>query len=400
MAHRHLWITLFTWPGLAAPSRLREPAGSLIKPLLDGSAIVPPDFRGHTGGEVSERDDMAGNPWVPRGKLPVNEPEASRDGSPPRSGPPVGAGGRHVAITPSEPSEPSTAVTARCLDVITSAQPDAIASAHQDAQATMSAVATGATPVIPSDKSLVVNLHPSGQAAKRVPGKTAGTLHSGAVEGDRNAAKRRPGGAQPGHGGSSPGPETRLTTWHAADQQRVDSLVPHRRIPAWTEPVHPHLGGLPGELKDASWWWLGVHGGSGVSTLMRFLPGGADAHRWWPDPVFGGPHTVVLVCRTHLSGLDRARDAAMQWAASDVPTGLSLAGAVAVADAPGRLDRPQAEATRLLEAIVPRLWTVPWLDELRCLAPDENLPFPSTLLDLRTALEALHTPTATTAGQG
>jgi hypothetical protein len=157
---------------------------------------------------------------------------------------------------------------------------------------------------------------------------------------------------------------------------------------------------MTGETKRASWWWLGVHGGSGASTLTRFLPGGTDAHRWWPDPIFGGPSAVILVCRTHLFGLDRARDAATQWAASDVPEGLLLAGAVAVADAPGRLDRPQSEALRLLEGIVPRLWTVPWLDELRCLAPGENLPLPPALLDLRTDLEALRASTTTVAGQG
>lgn len=180
-----------------------------------------------------------------------------------------------------------------------------------------------------------------------------------------------------------------LVAWYASDRQRVDPLPDHRRIPVWTEPVHPHLGGGSGEVNRAGWWWLGVHGGSGVSSLMRFLPGGADAHRWWPDPAFGGPRAVVLVCRTHLSGLERARDAATQWAAADVPAGLLLAGAVAVADAPGRLDRPAAEALRMLEAVVPRLWSVPWLDDLRCLAPGQSLPLPPTLLTLRSDLTAL-----------
>jgi hypothetical protein len=127
---------------------------------------------------------------------------------------------------------------------------------------------------------------------------------------------------------------------------------------------------------------------------MRFLPGGADAHRWWPDPARGGPSAVILVCRTHLVGLERARDAAAQWTAADVPAGVRLAGAVAVADAPGRLDRIQTEALRMLDVVVPRLWSVPWLDDLRCLAFGEKLPLPPSLLPLMTDLETLRTQRA------
>lgn len=215
------------------------------------------------------------------------------------------------------------------------------------------------------------------------------------------------GGARPDHF-TDPVENRALVAWYASDRQHIDPLPDHRRIPVWTEPVHPHLGGKAGEVNRSGWWWLGVHGGSGVNSLMRFLPGGTDAHRWWPDPAFGGPRAVVLVCRTHLSGLERARDAATQWAAADVPAGLLLAGAVAVADAPGRLDRPAAEALRMLEAVVPRLWSVPWLDDLRCLAPGQSLPLPPALLALRSDLTVLGSgpgraqrPSATTgAGRG
>ena len=188
-----------------------------------------------------------------------------------------------------------------------------------------------------------------------------------------------------------------LMTWYASDRQHADPLPDHRRIPAWTEPVHPHLGGRSGDPNHVGWWWLGVHGGGGVSTLMRFLPGGADSHRWWPEPRFGGPRAVVLVCRTHLAGLERARDAATQWASADVPANLLLAGAVAVADAPGRLDRPAAEALRMLEGVVPRLWSVPWIEDLRCPAPEQSLPLPPALLTLRSDLTALHSARSSSA---
>jgi hypothetical protein len=171
----------------------------------------------------------------------------------------------------------------------------------------------------------------------------------------------------------------------------VDILPARRRVPVWPGPVRAHLGGRDPEVDLAAWWWLGVHGGSGASTLASFVPGGAEAHRWWPDPSFGGPSAVLLVCRTHLAGLEQARDAAGQWAASDVPAGLLLAGAVAVADAPGKVSRAQAEALRMLDGVVPRLWQVPWLDDLRCLPTGDSLPLPPALQPLRADLEALRT---------
>jgi hypothetical protein len=184
-----------------------------------------------------------------------------------------------------------------------------------------------------------------------------------------------------------------LIAWYATDRQRVDAVPENRRLPVWSGPVHPHLGGDDGPVDPAaSWWWLGVHGGAGVSTLAGHVPGGRHAHRYWPDPAHGGPRVVVLVCRTHLTGLERARDAARQWASADVPRGLLLGGAVAVADGPGRLGRPQSEALRLLAGVVPRLWPVPWLDEWRAVAEPPGGPVPPALRRLRADLDALRTP--------
>ena len=181
-----------------------------------------------------------------------------------------------------------------------------------------------------------------------------------------------------------------LIAWYATDRQRVEAVPPQRRLPIWSGPVRPHLGGTQEESpQTAAWWWLGVHGGSGVSTLAAFLPGGADAQRYWPDPAHGGPRAVVLVCRTHLVGLERARDAARQWASADVPAGLLLGGAVAVADAPGRLTRSQSEALRLLAGVVPRLWAVPWIEDLRAVAVPGRTPVPPALVKLGSDLEGL-----------
>jgi len=185
-------------------------------------------------------------------------------------------------------------------------------------------------------------------------------------------------------------PSPVLIAWYATDRQRVDPVPATRRLPVWPGPVRAHLGGADeDDLASATWWWLGVHGGAGVSTLAALLPGGAHAHRCWPDPAHGGPRAVVLVCRTHLAGLERARDAARQWASSDVPAGLLLGGAVAVADAPGRLPRPQSEALRLLAGVVPRLWTVPWIEDLRAVGSAGELPMPPALVGLAADLETL-----------
>lgn len=136
-----------------------------------------------------------------------------------------------------------------------------------------------------------------------------------------------------------------------------------------------------GEPTGAGWWWLGVHGGAGVTTLRVLVPGGLDAGRGWPDPAAGGPAAVVLVCRTHVVGLGGARDAVRQWAAGATAEGVLLAGLVAVADGPGRPARPQLELLRLLRGVVPRLWRVPWVEALRAV--------PAAELGLHPALAAL-----------
>ncbi|GAB7192815.1 hypothetical protein NUM3379_35240 [Kineococcus sp. NUM-3379] len=135
----------------------------------------------------------------------------------------------------------------------------------------------------------------------------------------------------------------------------------HRRLsPAGERPN----SALPQQEGAESWYWLGTHGGAGVSTLSALISGGRDAERRWPsDPA--GIGAVVLVCRTHASGLLRARQEVHRWASGDVTPGLLLAGVVAVADAPGRLPRPLTEGLRMLSGITPQVWQVPWLDHLR-----------------------------------
>ncbi|MFI6662838.1 DUF6668 family protein [Streptomyces sp. NPDC050523] len=110
------------------------------------------------------------------------------------------------------------------------------------------------------------------------------------------------------------------------------------------------------------WWWLGVHGGAGVSTLEEAVPGGRDAGRSWPVSRNSPP--VVLVARSTARGLRAAQNAAQQWA-SHMVTGVDLLGLVVVADAPGRRPRALRDLVQLVSGAVPRLWEMPWVEPWR-----------------------------------
>ncbi|MFC4883583.1 DUF6668 family protein [Streptomyces beijiangensis] len=116
-------------------------------------------------------------------------------------------------------------------------------------------------------------------------------------------------------------------------------------------------------VQGGGWWWLGAHGGAGVSTLQQ-AAGGQDASRVWPIPSQGGALQVVVVCRSTAHGLTMAQTAARQWASGALPW-IDLLGLVVVADAPGSLPRPLRDLRHLVEGGYPRSWTVPWVDAWR-----------------------------------
>ncbi|MFK0294853.1 DUF6668 family protein [Streptomyces sp. NPDC090442] len=119
-------------------------------------------------------------------------------------------------------------------------------------------------------------------------------------------------------------------------------------------------------------WFLGCHGGAGVTTLTRALPGGGtDAHRVWPAPVDHVRAPVVLVARGHHDGLRAAQSAARQWASGVLPW-VSLLGLVVVADAPGRPPKVLRDLQHLVSGGVPRAWSVPWVEPWRCGEPIES----------------------------
>jgi hypothetical protein len=124
------------------------------------------------------------------------------------------------------------------------------------------------------------------------------------------------------------------------------------------------LAAIPVSMQ-APLWWVGAHGGAGVSTLAQLVPGSMGAGTAWPQPEYGEAH-CALVCRSNLSGLRAAQTAMTQWASGAAPHGVQLLGLVVVADAPGRrLPRPLRDLTPVIAGGVPQVWHLGWSEAWR-----------------------------------
>ncbi|MET9828958.1 DUF6668 family protein [Streptomyces sp. NPDC006385] len=122
------------------------------------------------------------------------------------------------------------------------------------------------------------------------------------------------------------------------------------------EPAPSRTAGAPRRFS-----WVGTHGGAGVSTLAAFY-GGQDCGRDWPTPA--DPPSVLLVARTHATGLAAALGALDVFRRGEAPHGLDLDAVVLVADAPGRLPRPLAERVKVIESVID-VYRVPWVSAWR-----------------------------------
>ncbi|WP_411149736.1 DUF6668 family protein [Streptomyces sp. A30] len=107
--------------------------------------------------------------------------------------------------------------------------------------------------------------------------------------------------------------------------------------------------------------FVGAHGGAGTSTLARVY-GGHDCGRDWPGPA--APRSVVLVARTHASGLSAALHTLELFRRGEAPPGLGLDAVVLVADAPGRLPRPLAQRIKVIDSAID-VHRVPWVPAWR-----------------------------------
>lgn len=144
--------------------------------------------------------------------------------------------------------------------------------------------------------------------------------------------------------------------------------------------------------REPAFWWLGVHGGAGETSLARLDKSTKAAEHHWPLTTAGS--VVVLVARTNIPGLRAARMAATEWASDSLP-GIRVAGLVVMADAPGRLPKEIRDFSHVLGGGVPHVWHFPWVDAWRYghdVAP-EKLP-----KEARTVLEQVHVAVTATAG--
>ncbi|MEU6070328.1 hypothetical protein ABZ864_39295 [Streptomyces sp. NPDC047082] len=122
----------------------------------------------------------------------------------------------------------------------------------------------------------------------------------------------------------------------------------------WGTPAH-------GPFPARHFSWVGTHGGAGTSTLAAVY-GGRDCGRDWPGP--DAPPSVLLVARTHATGLIRATHAVETFRQGAAPPGLDLDAVVLVADAPGRLPRQLDRQVKVIESVID-VYRVPWVEDWR-----------------------------------
>ncbi|WP_185932810.1 DUF6668 family protein [Streptomyces sp. WAC 01325] len=130
--------------------------------------------------------------------------------------------------------------------------------------------------------------------------------------------------------------------------------------------------------------WVSAHGGAGATTLAEVL-GGSDVGARWPDPAEREPSRIVLVARTHATGLKAASRAMDFLRSGRHPPGLELTALVLVADAPGRLPIALSRRVRVLSSAGPT-FRVPWIPAWR--VGERSDKALSSLADLATFLRS------------
>ncbi|MFD8525462.1 DUF6668 family protein [Streptomyces capillispiralis] len=138
--------------------------------------------------------------------------------------------------------------------------------------------------------------------------------------------------------------------------------------PAGSRPAAPD-GAEPAPLPSATRFpgaavsWVGAHGGAGCTTLARLL-GGADVGVRWPDPARGEPARMIVVARTHASGIQAASSVLDALRTTAYAPDAEAAAVVLVADAPGRLPVELARRVRVLGSVT-TVHRVPWVPAWR-----------------------------------
>lgn len=144
--------------------------------------------------------------------------------------------------------------------------------------------------------------------------------------------------------------------------------------------------------REPSFWWLGVHGGAGETSLARLDKRTKAAEHQWPLTAAGS--VIVLVARSNVPSLRAARLAATEWASGSLP-GIHVAGLVVMADAPGRLPKEIRDFARVVGGGMPHMWHFPWVDAWRY---GHDVAAEELSKEARITLEQVHTAVTATAG--
>lgn len=142
-------------------------------------------------------------------------------------------------------------------------------------------------------------------------------------------------------------------------------------VPMWHRAV-PNPPGRPPLV-----WLVGVHGGAGTTSLAASLSWAGDAGRRWPGRIglvrdMDSP-LVVLVARTHMSGIVALEHALLSHENDATPAGSILVGVVTVADSarplPDSVARRREAAEEHALDLGAEPWRLPWIEQWRELEP-------------------------------
>ena len=141
----------------------------------------------------------------------------------------------------------------------------------------------------------------------------------------------------------------------------------------WNRRVPGHSGTAP------LLWLVGTHGGSGVTSLAASISFAGDAGCRWPGQIGSAGEVdspfVVLVARTHMSGLAATHHALLSHMHSATPAGTHLLGVVTVADSDRPLSKPVSTRRNTVESLARDVggetWRLGWLEPWRSLEAHE-----------------------------
>ncbi|MFD9570856.1 DUF6668 family protein [Streptomyces sp. NPDC059982] len=109
--------------------------------------------------------------------------------------------------------------------------------------------------------------------------------------------------------------------------------------------------------------WMNAHGGAGATTLATVF-GGFDAGSRWPDPAAGASGRILLVARTHASGLQAVSHLLDMIRRGEQPSGVAVQAVVFVADAPGRLPPELTKRIKVISSVI-EIHRIPWIPAWR-----------------------------------